>query len=413
MKSAIDNYFNNSGTYAWFEVCLYLFMVSLPMGYGLDAILIVPMAISWWFISDWSEKSEHLKRNRTSLAIIYGLYVLFLLGLFYSDSFKIAIGRVERGLALLILPLIIFSIDTLIFRLKRIFCALGVGLFITMAVSWCAIAIDIVSKPWPLRQLRYFFEWIYTDDNLLLAMDIHPGYFVLFLVLFLAAMITDPIFIQLRHKKMAFVLSLFLGLLFIVETSSRIGFLCLVLILIVASFKKTTLKTKGVYFGAIILLIFTASQFNYLESKFEKTIDLEGNIKFERYHRWKEILYVFCERDVWLFGVGNGDVNEIYQQAYKNGKFTLATQESYNAHNQYLELLVGTGVIGLAYYFVVLGHFILRTKLKGLSLAFMILIVLFSFSESFLVRSKGVFFFSFFYALFISKSNFYLEKSKI
>lgn len=371
------------------------------MGHNIDAKLLIPLLIMWWLLSPLNDKLDNLRDNRVSLLLIVGLNVLFVISVLYSENTEIATGRVERSLPLIALPIILFSLDSSIINVKKIFYALGVGLFITMVVSWFSIANDIMSKPSPLRQMKYFFEWIYTDDNLLFKMDIHPGYFVLFLVLFLTALMNDEIFVQFRKNNWCYILVLFLGILFLVETSSRMGFLSLIIILIVGSFKNVSSKSKSLRLGLIVGLLVFASQFDYLQRKFNMIIDLEGNIKLERYYRWKEILGVFSEENHWMFGVGNGDTEGIYHLAYERSGFTLALKESYNAHNQYLEFLVGTGLIGLLYYLTVLGNFIYRTRLKGMALAFIILITLFSFSESFLIRSKGVFFFSFFYPLFI------------
>lgn len=386
-----------------FEVCLCLFVAFLPMGKGIDAIFLALLTLSWFFQSTWLDKYQNLKQHKVSLLLILGLYLLVWTGMLYTDDIKTALGRAERSLALLILPIVIFSLDKRFFRLKNILYALGIGLFVVMLISWGSIVSDIMSKPWPLRQARYFFEWIYTDDNLLRVVDIHPGYFVLFLVLFLAALIHSPIFSGFRDKRLLYIFSLFLFLLFLVETSSRIGFVSLILILSIESVRKANKKMIWLHFAVIFILILIATQFDYLHSKFEKLIASDGTITFERYHRWKAIFEVFETKTSWIVGVGSGDIYQLYHQAYEQGNFTLALRENYNAHNQYLEQLVGTGLVGLALYLSVLFNFIRQTKLHNMALAFFILIVLFSFSESFLVRSKGVFFFALFYSLFIVK----------
>ncbi len=403
MKNVIKDCYRHRGNEMYFEVCLCLFVAFLPMGRGLDAFFLALLVLSWFFQSTWIEKWQNLKKHKVSLVLILGLYSLIWFGMLYTDDIKTALGRAERSSALLILPIVIFSLDKGFFHLKNIFYALGIGLFVVMMISWASIISDILSKPWPLRQAQYFFEWIYTDDNLLRVVDVHPGYFVLFLVLFLAVLIYSSIFRDFRRKKIVYISTLFLFLLFLVETSSRIGFISLILILAIESIRKADRKRLWLNLAIIFILLLIATQFDYLQSKFEKLINSDGTITFERYHRWKAIFEVFETNASWIFGVGSGDIHQIYRQAYEQGNFTLGLRESYNAHNQYLELLVGTGIVGLALYLGVLFNFIRETKLHNMALAFFILILLFSFSESFLVRSKGVFFFAFFYCLFIVK----------
>ncbi|MEZ4809854.1 MAG: O-antigen ligase family protein [Allomuricauda sp.] len=261
-----------------------------------------------------------------------------------------------------------------------------------------------------MKQAKYFFEWIYTDHNLLKIADIHPGYFALILVLFLSTVINGEFLEALRKSRIIFFLVVSALLLFLVETSSRMGFAALFLILALSLFRKRGTKEKWIYAVVFFTLFFILLKFDYLTSKFQKLVDADGNIVFERYFRWKEILNVFLSKGNIFFGEGTGDVYGIYHQAYANGNFKQALVENYNAHNEYLELLVGNGVLGLFIYLATLAHFVVTTKLRGAAMAFLILIAMFSFTESFLVRSKGVMIFAFFYPLLVNYYSQYDEQ---
>lgn len=402
MRNVIGSFLKGKDRENWFELFLYLFVVSLPMGHGADAVMLAPMLLCYLLILNWKEKRENLKANWTSLLLLFSIPILLVVGLFYSDNVHVALGRVERSLPLFVLPVIIFSLPKRLIKIKNILYALGIGLLAVILLSWGAIIADILSKASPLKQAKYFFEWIYTDRNLLRDADMHPSYFAIILVLFLSAVMNGRILIEIRSNAMLSSAVVFASLLFLVETSSRVGFASLVFILTFSFFDKGKTKYRWAQLVIFLVLIITVLKFDYLSSKLLSLVDIEGNVTFERYFRWKEILNVNGKKGNWLFGVGTGDIYYIFDQAYKNGGFKLASSENYNAHNQYLELLVGNGLIGLFIYLWCLLNFVFKTKLKGISMPFMVLIVLFSFSESFLVRSKGVMFFSFFYPLLIS-----------
>ncbi len=401
MKNVMGSFLKNKGWESWFEGFLYLFAVSLPIGHGIDAVMMAPLALCYLFVLTWNEKWENLKANRTSLLLLFSIPLLLFAGLFYSNNVDVALGRIERSLPLLILPIIIFSLPKRLVNVKKILYALGIGLLVVMLVSWGAIIADILSKASPMKQAKYFFEWIYTDRNLLRTMDIHPGYFVLFFVLFLTTIMDSKLFKGLREKRIFYYILLLLALLFLVETSSRVGFFCILLIMAIHFFRDWKGKRNWGYLFVFCGLFLAMFKFDYLLSKFRKLIDLEGNITFERYFRWKEIGKVFLDNGNILIGNGSGDIYEIYLQAYANGGFDQALTENYNAHNQYLEFLIGNGLLGLTVYLLVLVHFAIKTRLRDSALAFFILIVIFSFTESVLVRGKGVMFFAFFYPLFI------------
>lgn len=397
----MNRYFDRWGRDVYFETSLYLFLVALPIGYGIDVALMFIMLLCYFFVSDNSEKLLQLNNHKTSLFLLLGMHTVLWIGTMYSDNVDVAMGRIERSLPLLILPPILLSLPNRYLKLRNIFYALGTGIVIVMLISWGAIIVDIFSKQSPLKQSKYFFEWIYTDHNLLRAADIHPGYFALILVLCLSTIIRGDFFEAIRRNKLIFFLVVSALLLFLVETSSRMGFVALFLILVLSLYKVRGAKEKWIYIFLFFGLFFTLIKFDYLTNKFQKLVDTDGNIVFERYFRWKEILNVFFSEGNLLFGEGTGDAYAIFNQAYVKGNFELALKENYNAHNQYLEFLVGNGLLGLFIYLATVAHFMVKTKLKGVAMPFFILIVMFSFTESFLVRSKGVMFFSFFYPLLI------------
>src|SRR5690606_5764604 len=141
------------------------------------------------------------------------------------------------------------------------------------------------------------------------------------------------------------------------------------------------------------------SKADYLLFKSGQIVDIDGNITFDRYQRWADILHVFDKQNSYLFGIGTGDVQALYNQAYVYGSHKTAYFNSYNAHNQYIEFFVAMGVVGFLYYLFVLGYWIKATQLKGIALAVLLIIALFSISESIFKRSQGVFIFAYFYSV--------------
>jgi O-antigen ligase len=105
-----------------------------------------------------------------------------------------------------------------------------------------------------------------------------------------------------------------------------------------------------------------------------------------------------------LTGVGTGDIQDSLQQAYEQRKFYFASRyNSYNIHNQYLNMLLGFGVGGLA---VLLACMIVPALiLKGdtfvrVRLVFLLLFFLICFTEVILDINKGIIWYSFFNSIF-------------
>jgi len=115
-----------------------------------------------------------------------------------------------------------------------------------------------------------------------------------------------------------------------------------------------------------------------------------------------------CSKDVikrnWLTGVGTGDVQDSLQAAYAQRKFYFAAYHNkYNAHNEYLEMWLANGLPGLLIYVscLVIPLLMFGGKASALDYTlFICLLLVMSFTETFLNVNKGVILYSFFNSIF-------------
>ena len=415
MINGIRSYWNNNPlSKVFFQVSTYLFVGSLPLWDNLNTIILWFFIASSIFMLAPKQRLQNIKNNKTAFYALLALYLLFVLGYFFSTNVKIALRDIERTMTLVLIPLIVLSHKRDDFNLKRIYISLGTGLFTGMVICWAVIIKSIATNATPWVQAGYFFKWVYSGWNAVKPIDGHPSYFAVMLVIFILGIIRIPEFINLRRNKLRFILLLSPFFLFLIETSSRIGVITLVVVLIFTIFKKLEIKRVFYVAGLIAVLALLSIKFDYLGSKFTSIVDTQGNVTLDRYPRWIAILSEFDDRDSWIFGVGTGDRQALYDITYSKGGFQIALDNEYNAHNQYLEFLVSNGILGILIYIFVLSVFIRKTRLKGEALSFFIIIALFSFSETIFGVAKGVFIFAFFYSFFIiwysGKNEYMLEE---
>ncbi|MBA80263.1 O-antigen ligase family protein [Leeuwenhoekiella sp.] len=402
MIKGIKSYCNNKSIWRiLFETSTYLFVATLPLWDKLNTLVLWLFVASSIFFLKPRERLQNIKHNKKAFFGLFALYLLFIIGWILSTETKDALRDMERTLTLVIFPLILLSHKREDFNLKKIYIAFGLGLFTAMVICWAVIIESILTNATPWVQAGYFFKWVYNGWNAVKPLEGHPSYFAVMLVIFMVGLIRLPDFINLRKNKVKFLLLLAPFFLFLIETSSRIGVICFVVIIMVTIFKKLEIKRILYAIALLVALSFLSIKFDFLGSKLATIVDTKGNITLDRYDRWGAILSDFNQRESWMFGVGTGDTQELYNIAYSKNGFILALKEHYNAHNQYLEFLISNGVLGLLVYLGVLFIFFRKTKLKGEALSFFIIIVLFSGSETIFGISKGAFIFSFFYALFI------------
>lgn len=127
----------------------------------------------------------------------------------------------------------------------------------------------------------------------------------------------------------------------------------------------------------------------------------EFNSATYRLAEWSGAVHVI--KEVPLIGTGVGDNRAALQQAYKEIGFNVGLERNFNAHNQYLETALASGLIGLFLLLLLLvGYVWFAAKNKDwlmvISILFFALCML---TESMLERAWAVVFFAVFYPVML------------
>lgn len=132
--------------------------------------------------------------------------------------------------------------------------------------------------------------------------------------------------------------------------------------------------------------------------KYERNGDANGHSLAQRLEYWKTACYIIGHH-AWM-GVGTGDMNQEFQQAYQETNSSLLPQYRLRSHNQFLSTTVALGFIGLIIFL-----FVIYTPITGkhpnrdlLFVGFWIIAVVSMLTEDTLETQPGATFF----ALFIS-----------
>jgi len=104
-----------------------------------------------------------------------------------------------------------------------------------------------------------------------------------------------------------------------------------------------------------------------------------------------------------LFGVGNGDVKQAFQDYYESTDSPLKEIRRRRAHNQYLTFMISFGIPGMiiCLFSLVAPIFLARRGRSFLATGFMILLLISMVNEDTLETATGVVFTAFFYSIFI------------
>jgi O-antigen ligase len=209
--------------------------------------------------------------------------------------------------------------------------------------------------------------------------------------------------IKMRSRIGWFILGILLlaGIYFI---SSRAGILAVIILIPFYALNKIIKLRKGrfIWISVLVILILALplirknDRVNYFISGFSREQKLELRQRDDRIIIWESAGKII-KRNL-LIGVGIGDVrNELVKEYGRIGEEGLKLGR-YNTHNQFVEVLLENGMIGLLLFLILFGFMIFisfseKNLLYGL---FILIVSIFFMFETVLYRLAGISFFSLF-----------------
>jgi hypothetical protein len=122
-----------------------------------------------------------------------------------------------------------------------------------------------------------------------------------------------------------------------------------------------------------------------------------GHSVYMRLQFWKTAINIIKLNPIW--GVGEGDINDAFISQYKQDNSNLEQKYWLRAHNQFLNITVAFGIVGLLFFVYFLFSIMLNNSNFYLIL-FMIIAILSFINEDTLETSTGAVFFAFFASLY-------------
>jgi O-antigen ligase len=379
-----------------FLFALVLVFVTIPLPkYSLNSQAIILLILAWLGLNPLSKKFKRLLRNKWGFLLLSTPFWLHLIGALYSDTNEDVLKEILKQIPFLILPLIFTSIDSGFIQRKK---TLN---FFPKAVFVASLFAVLKASYFYLNNLDNYFYY----NQFSLFLNKHTTYFSLFIVISIVVLIND-IFKNKKHITSIMMLVFFIVVLYFL--SVRISIIAIGLVIIVTSLS----SLRGILKYAIILLIplVLLATFNSpnFKKRFEPSQTEVGSIEdidFRKLH-WQSVLETISEKPI--FGVGTEGNRETLFSKYKEKKLTAAYEENYNAHNQFLEVALDFGVIGLIIFLGFIGYlFYLALVHKDFMLIqFLLIFIIYFLTESLLVRHSGIIMFSLLISLLFSNNKF-------
>ena len=239
------------------------------------------------------------------------------------------------------------------------------------------------------------------------------GLYLLTAIIFLIDFLKKRFF-KTRVGKLLQIFFIILFILFLVMLQSRANYIALIALALMYGgwyvCKSKKLFIKLIIPVVIILLVVFMGKYTRFSSSFNTDIvtNFEKAKKENiRLALWDASIKVVKRNPI--FGVGTGDIKTELRKEYQKMDLEQALDSDFNPHNQFLETIVGQGLVGLL---VLLLWFIIPLvqaikKRDLIMIAFLIVLAVNLFFESMFNRVAGVVFIAFFYNFLVS---FYVEE---
>ncbi|HAN19354.1 MAG: hypothetical protein A2X13_01640 [Bacteroidetes bacterium GWC2_33_15] len=417
-KSIIDFLKNNFQFYVFILVAIFLPVTKKYL----------PLVMSLWVLSGLIQiKKINLSNYKNLLILLFPFlyFILHIIGLLYTNNLKSGFFDLEVKLSIVFIPLItlfisqkviqkqnqilqlfvisnfIISLVCLFFALKNSLVYNDLGNLIFEPSVWSDTKNVGIFKMINLRYSHFSYSY--------LSFIHHPSYYSMYITFSIVILIY---FIKINKQKTWINFSLIIYFsVYIWLLASRAAYLIYFILLIglilylIKKYKKYLVLFAGIIAIGIAAVILLSNK--QLNRNFKETYKiLHKNVHLNeksdiRLWLWKSGLGIY--KNNLIYGIGTGDIDLSLDKKFNEYNLKIADEHNYNTHNQYLDVAVKLGTIGLVSLLLWMFYPIyLAIKVKYYLLILLILIVSINLIfENMLNTIAGTSFIVFFYSLLV------------
>jgi O-antigen ligase len=407
------NVIRNGGLTYYF--CL-LSVIILPVYiHYLPAVMI--LWVLFWIIENRSALKKDIITNNKA-AILFFIFIAFflwqILGLFLAESLSTGFERLFKRLSFLLFPLVLFYPGSRIIKnIDLIIKVFAICTFIYIVYCFGNAlhhSLIIQNHNWIFNPhpSDYDFENYFYGARL--SDPVHPSYLSMYIVISVLISFESLFDDSITYLKKGLWISMIVVFIVVIYLlSARAGILAAVIVFpVYFLFKFYARYPKWIaFFGLVtlaVILAVVAKKNERISSSIEGVSQQNFNETLKNDPRlliWKSALGVI--RKNLILGVGTGDATNELKEEFISRGYVNGFYDNLNAHNQFLEILLENGLIGLILFLGILVYmaYIAINQHNLLLGMFLVTTVIFFIFETMLNRLAGVSFFALFSFLLI------------
>ncbi|MFW5804918.1 MAG: O-antigen ligase family protein [Bacteroidales bacterium] len=371
-----------------------LYVASLPFLKILPVVFISLMGVVAIFGYRWKIAFPTWLNNYSSWCLL-GLYLLYVLNLFFTSNTEETIVKLSVKFSYLMLPLLLipsasFKKQQIFNLLKAFILGTSLSILVNFLISFSHY-IQTNNTAW------FFYERISGFH--------HTSYYAFYVGFAALAILYLMRKHQLKHRLPALILFfLHAGMVFMI--SSKAGILAFIFALAVESFmrvlKHKNIKNIALLTGSLVIVCLIVNYNVRMNNTISNLINKNKSIELRdtRLQIWKTCTTLIPEH-FWT-GTGAGDTTDKLTEQYKKNNFYVAAQKRLNCHNQFFQTQLSSGIFAsilliMSFVFIIVNH---KAKFEGIIWIFILMVFIHFLFEAILETQSGVQFIAFFLVLF-------------
>ncbi len=399
---------------------IYTLAIVFPVNQKISTILLIITGI----VSLLDFKKKDIPAFFKLILPMVLLYLVYVIS-YARDGLGFDTYWLEKKATLIIFPLIFFDTDLSLKKdVLKLFvygCVINYLLCMIVALytSFNGYEFNFINEI-PNKELGLTEAIDYNANKLLGSAFITTGFQRSYLAIYFSFALFI-VWLGLREKKL--VVRILISVLLIagiLQTWSLAGILSLFITAITLIFMKIKKRRLQLLFF-VIAAISLASVVNFNNrAKFMYDTIAAGNLKIDgptastvRLRPWIASIDKIKKNPIWGYGMKNAqkELNNFYKSNIKDfPRFKLALDKKFNAHNQYFQFILESGIIAILLFILIVIYHIFNINqhtisLKFIGVGFLILIVFNFLFESMMNRYMGISFIALFWSLFLPVRN--------
>ncbi len=393
---------------------LYTAFFLLPLGINLPTPFFI-VSIVLGLINIFRSRKKLFSDDKALL--LFPLYfIIMAFSLLYSDNISAGLELLQRSLSLLFFPIIFLFVKEDASTVKKLFEFLLYGLivsfFINLSVACYNVLLivkgNITSFETSLEGISLLLESLNQGWNYFMGAEfsglVNPSYVSLYILLVLSYYLKNKL--QSRTQLcITIILFVYLFLLASIAAYLILAMMSLLLIFNISD-KNQKYTMLIVFMLGLIVFLQNPRVFDFYTNVTDTNHTLEidnTTVEKSRLLTWDASMKLIKEAPI--FGYGIGDTNDVLTEKYKELNYISNYQNKYNAHNQFLQTFLQTGIIGFAVLANIFMLLAIRMNRSRNEVAVFVILFISLFFESMLVRFNGIVFFSIIIPLLLKKRS--------